>query len=124
MGRGDVLLGNPYHYRDARTNGILERAFEIVPKREIFEQTGIQFMQFNTIFQLLAMKLGGSVLLDTAETMLMMPDLFNFWFTGRKCVEFSNATTTQAYNPKTNQWAMDLIGRLGVPAKIFPEIVA
>lgn len=124
LGRGDVLLGNPSHYRDARTNGILERAFEIVPKREIFEQTGIQFMQFNTIFQLLAMKLGGSVLLDTAETLLMMPDLFNFWFTGRKCVEFSNATTTQAYNPKTNKWATDLIDRLGVPTKIFPEIVA
>jgi rhamnulokinase len=124
LGRGDALLGNPYHYRDARTNGILEKAFEIVPKREIFDQTGIQFMQFNTIFQLLAMALGKSVLLDTAETMLMMPDLFNYWFTGRKCIEFSNATTTQAYNPKTNKWAMDLIGRLGVPTKIFPEIVA
>ncbi|MBI4581558.1 MAG: rhamnulokinase [Planctomycetes bacterium] len=124
LGRGDVLLGNPFHYRDARTNGILDRAYGIVPKKEIFDQTGIQFMQFNTIFQLLAMKLGNSVLLDAAETMLMMPDLFNFWFTGRKCVEFSNATTTQAYNPRTNRWAADLIGRLGVPTRIFPEIVA
>ncbi|MCL2329719.1 MAG: rhamnulokinase [Phycisphaerae bacterium] len=123
LGKGDVLLGNPMHYRDARTNGILEKAFGIVPKKEIFDQTGVQFMQFNTVFQLLAAKLSGSVLLDMAETMLMMPDLFNFWFTGRKCVEFSNATTTQAFNPKTGKWATDLIGRLGIPTKIFPEIV-
>ncbi|HPZ99847.1 MAG TPA: FGGY-family carbohydrate kinase, partial [Phycisphaerae bacterium] len=67
---------------------------------------------------------GANATIDTAETLLMMPDLFNFWFTGRKCIEFSNATTTQAYNPKTNQWATDLINRLGVPTKIFPEIVA
>lgn len=123
LGKGDVLLGNPFHYRDARTNGILEKAFSMVPRKEVFDQTGIQFMQFNTIFQLLAMKLGGSVLLDAAETLLMMPDLFNFWFTGRKCVEFSDATTTQAFNPVTGTWATDLISRFGIPTKIFGEIV-
>lgn len=123
LGRGDTLLGNPFHYRDARTNGILDQAFAVVPRQEIFDQTGIQFMQFNTVFQLLAMRLGNSPLLDAAETMLMMPDLFNFWFTGRKCIEFSNATTTQAYNPRTNAWATDLIRRLNLPSKIFPEIV-
>lgn len=123
LGKGDTLLGNPFHYRDARTNGILERAFEIVPREEIFEQTGIQFMQFNTVFQLLAMRLGNSPLLDAAETLLMMPDLFNFWFTGQKCCEFTNATTTQAYDPRQRSWAMDLIGRMGLPGRIFPKIV-
>ncbi len=123
LGAGDVLLGNPFHYRDARTNGILEKAWSIVPREQIFEQTGIQFMQFNSIFQLLAMKLGGSVLLDNAGTFLMMPDLFNYWFTGRKCCEFSNATTTQAYDPRKGAWALPLIEKFGLPARIFPEIV-
>jgi len=120
---GHALLGNPFHYRDARTNGILDKAFGIVPRKEIFDHTGIQFMQFNSIFQLLAMKLANSPLLDAAETFLMMPDLFNFWFTGRKCCEFTNATTTQAYDPRAGGWAKGLIEKLGIPARIFPEIV-
>lgn len=125
LGKGDVLLGNPFHYRDARTNGIFEKAFAIVPREEVFAQTGIQFMQFNTIFQLVAMKLGGSgaALLDAAERLLMVPDLFNFWFTGRKCCEFTDTTTTQAYDPKRGGWATDLIKRFGLPGKIFGEIV-
>jgi rhamnulokinase len=69
------------------------------------------------------MRLGGSPLLDIAESFLMMPDLFNFWFTGRKCNEFSNATTTQAYDPRAGKWATDLISKLGIPTKIFGEIV-
>ncbi|HPD31265.1 MAG TPA: rhamnulokinase family protein [Phycisphaerae bacterium] len=121
--RGNALLGNPFHYRDARTNGILDKAFSIVPRKEIFDHTGIQFMQFNSIFQLLAMKLANSPLLDAAETFLMMPDLFNFWFTGRKCCEFTNATTTQAYDPRAGAWAKALIEKLGIPTRIFPEIV-
>jgi rhamnulokinase len=123
LGRGDVLLGNPYMYRDPRTNGIFEKAFEIVPREEIFERTGIQFMQFNTIFQLLAMKQADSPLLEMAETLLMMPDLFNFWFTGRKRVEFSDATTTQLYDPRAGGWSAELIGKFGFPQKIFGEIV-
>ncbi len=120
----DGLLNNPFHYRDARTNGILERAFSIVPREEVFRQTGIQFMQFNTIFQLLAMKLGGSPQLETARTLLMMPDLFNYWFTGRKCNEFTDATTTQAYDPRKGGWATDLISRFGIPTGVFGEIVS
>ncbi|UCD28056.1 MAG: rhamnulokinase [Planctomycetota bacterium] len=123
LDKNDTLICNPFHYRDARTNGILEKAFEIVPREEIFDRTGIQFMQFNTIFQLLSMGLADSPLLDVAETMLMMPDLFNFWFTGRKCCEFTEATTSQAYNPRTGGWAIDMIEKLGVPAKIFAHIV-
>ncbi|MHC4441088.1 MAG: rhamnulokinase [Planctomycetota bacterium] len=123
LDKNDTLLGNPFHYRDARTNNILEKAFEIVPREEIFNKTGIQFMQFNSIFQLLAMRLGGSPILDIAETMLMMPDLFNFWFTGRKCCEFTDATTSQAYNPRTGGWATDMIEKMGIPTKIFTDIV-
>lgn len=119
----DGLLGNPFHYRDARTNGILEKAFEILPREAFFDATGIQFMQFNSIFQLLAMRLGGSPLLDPARTMLLMPDLFNFWFTGRKCCEFTNATTTQAYDPRKGDWARELINKLGLPDSIFAEVV-
>lgn len=119
----DGLLGNPFHYRDARTNDILEKAFAIVPREEIFRQTGIQFMQFNTVFQLLAMKLAGAPQLDAARSLLMMPDLFNYWFTGRKCNEFTDATTTQAYDPRKGTWAKDLLGRLGIPDRIFGEIV-
>ncbi len=123
LGRGDALLGNPFMYRDPRTNGIFEKAFEIMPREEIFQFTGIQFMQFNSIFQLLAMKLADSPLLDMAETLLMMPDLFNFWFTGRKCVEFSDATTTQLYDPRAGGWSKEIIERFGFPQKIFGEIV-
>ncbi len=123
LGKGDTLLGNPFHYRDPRTDGMLDKAFGIVPREEIFERTGIQFMQFNSVFQLLAMRLAGSPLLQMAETFLMMPDLFNFWFTGRKCCEFTNATTTQAYDPRAGGWARSLIEKLGLPAKVFPEIV-
>jgi len=74
----DELLGNPYHYRDSRTNGMLEQAFSVVSREEIFRQTGLQFMQINTLYQLLAMKLGRSPLLDVAESLLMIPDLMHW----------------------------------------------
>lgn len=123
LGRGDILLCNPYHYRDKRTDGMLEEAFKRVPREEIFEQTGIQFMQINTLFQLLSMVVQGSPLLDVAETFLMMPDLFNFWLTGVKVSEFSIATTTQFYNPRAKDWAKPLIERMGIPTHILPPIV-
>ena len=99
LGRGDELLGNPVCYRDPRTDGILERAFKIVPREEIFAHTGLQFMQINTLFQLLAMKLQNSPLLEAAESLLMMPDLFHWLLTGVKANELTNATTTQFFNP-------------------------
>lgn len=123
LGRGDVLLGNPYHYRDKRTDGMMEEAFKRVPRREIFEKTGIQFMQLNTLYQLLSMVVEGSPILEAAETMLMMPDLFNFWLTGVKVSEFSIATTTQLYNPRLRDWDRDLFERMGIPTRILPEIV-
>ena len=115
LGRGDVLLGNPYHYRDGRTNGMMEKAFSIVPKEEIFQHTGLQFMQFNTLYQLLAMKLGNSPLLDAAETLLMMPDLFHWLMTGVKSNEMTDVSTSQSYNPIKGDWAWPLLEKFGLP---------
>jgi rhamnulokinase len=122
LGRNDELLGNPYHYRDARTNGIMERAFALVPREEIFRRSGLQFMQFNTLFQLLVMKLNGSPLLEVAETMLMMPDLFHWLLTGEKRNEMSDASTTQFYDPVAGEWACDLLEKFGLPTKILGRI--
>lgn len=118
-----ALLGNPYHYRDARTDGMLSAAFQRVPKADIFAQTGIQFLSFNTLYQLLAMSLGNNPQLAAAETLLTMPDLLNYWLTGRKVAEFTLATTTQCYDPRHHQWAKPLLERLNIPTHIFPEII-
>ena len=123
LGRGNELLGNPYHYRDTRTVGILEKAFAIVPREEIFAQTGLQFMEFNTLYQLLAMKLANSPLLDVAESFLMMPDLFHWLLTGEKGNEYTDSSTTQFYNPKTKVWAKDLLAKFGIPAHIFGKLL-
>ncbi len=123
VGRGDELLGNPYHYRDGRTSGILDRAFPIVSREEIFDQTGLQFMELNTLFQLIAMKEANSPMLDVAESLLMIPDLFHWLMTGEKANEFSNATTTQFYNPRTQGWATGLLERFGLPTGMLGEIV-
>lgn len=123
LDRDGALVSNPYHYRDSRTDGMLDEAFRRVPREEIFEQTGIQFMQINSLYQLLSMVVGQSPALDIAETFLTMPDLFNYWLTGRKVCEFSIATTTQCYDPRRGGWAIPLLKRLGIPTRIFPEIV-
>jgi rhamnulokinase len=118
-----ALLGNPYHYRDARTNGIFEEAFRRVSREEIFEQTGIQFLQINTLYQLLSMVISKSPLLSAAATLLMTPDLFNYWLTGQKVSESTIASTSQCFNPNTGNWAESLLEKMGIPTHIFPEIV-
>lgn len=119
----DELLGNPRCYRDNRVQGMMDRAFSRVSRKEIFEQTGLQFLEINTLYQLLSLVETNAPHLRMARTFLMMPDLFNFWLTGRKVCEFSNATTTQFYNPGTGGWATDLLDRLDVPVAMLPEIV-
>jgi len=118
-----TLLGNPYHYRDSRTDGMLERAFQIVPRAEIYDRTGIQFMQINSLYQLLAMAQVNSPLLEASQTFLNMPDLFNFWLSGRKASEFTIATTSQCYDPRAGDWAHEMLERLGIPTRIFGQIV-
>jgi rhamnulokinase len=122
LGTNDELLGIPRHYRDRRTAGILDKAFAIVPREEIFEATGLQFMEFNTLYQLLAMKQAGSPLLGIAKSLLMIPDLFHWLLTGQRVNEYTNATTTQFLNPRTRSWATDLFDRFGLPSQILGPI--
>jgi rhamnulokinase len=118
------LLGNPYHYRDSRTNGVVERAFRRVPRREIFEQTGIQFIQFNTLFQLFSMLETAEPQLATANSLLMMPDLFHYWLTGRKVAEYTIASTSHMLDARTRCWAGELLDRFGISDRLLPEIVS
>lgn len=122
LDRQGGLLGNPFHYRDGRTNGMLEEAFKLVSRSEIYERTGIQFMQLNTLYQLLSMVLSGSPQLEMADTMLLTPDLFNFWLTGQKTSEFSIATTTQFYDPREGDWSRALLEKMSIPTGILPSI--
>ncbi len=120
LGRNGVLLGNPYCYRDPRTDGAMARAFEIVPRDEIFAQTGLQFMEFNSLYQLMVMKEQNSPLLDVAERLLQIPDLFHWLLSGVQSNEFTNATTTQCFNPTTRSWAFSLLKKFGIPTTFFP----
>jgi rhamnulokinase len=120
----DSLLGNPYHYRDGRTDGILERAFRRVPREEIYRRTGVQLMQINSLFQLLAMRERSASLLDAADRFLNIPDLFNFWLSGKKVSEFTIVTTTQCYNPYERTWDRWLLKQMDIPASLFGEIVS
>jgi rhamnulokinase len=117
------LLGNPYHYRDLRTEGVMEQVFERIPKRMIFEETGIQFMPINTLYQLAAHVRDKPQMLAAARRLLTMPDLLNYWLTGVPNNEFSNTTTTQLYNPRTRDWSWPLIDALGLPRRIFGQVV-
>jgi len=122
LGRGDELLGNPYHYRDKRTNDMMEKAFSIVPREEIFRHTGLQFMQLNTLYQLLAMKLSDSPLLEAAESLLLMPDLFHWLLTGQKYNEFTDASTTQFFDPVRHDWSRELLKKFDLPTHILQPI--
>ena len=117
------LIGNPVHYRDGRTEGMMDKAFSIISRAEIFARTGIQFMPINTLYQLLSLVDSRSPQLQIADTFLTAPDLLNYWLTGVKVCEFSNATTTQLFNPTAETWARELMGKLDIPDHIFPEIV-
>jgi rhamnulokinase len=123
LGRGGTMLGNPRHYRDPHTETIMDAAFARVSAAEIFRQTGIQFMRFNTLFQLLALQRDRSPLLDSAETFLMIPDLLHYFFTGIKANEFTNATTTQMFDPTARTWAYELLKAFGLPTHIVGSVV-
>ena len=123
LDRTGALIANPYHYRDSHTDGMLDQAFNIVPRAEIFAHTGLQFMQLNTLYQLLAMQRAQAPALEIAHTLLMMPDLFHYWLTGEKASEFTNATTTQFYDPRKKDWAYDLLDKLSIPHHFLAPIV-
>ncbi len=120
-----ALLGSPYCYRDGRTEGILAEALQVVSRQEIYERSGgIQFMELNTLYQLYSMVVRRAPQLEAAATFLMMPDLFHYWLTGRMKVEYTNATTTQFYDSRRKAWSLDLLARFGIPAHLFPEVIA
>ena len=123
LDRTGALIGNPYHYRDSRTDGMVEEAFKRLPRERIFDLTGIQFMQFNTLYQLFSQVVQQSPALQIAETFLTTPDLLNYWLSGRKACEFTMATTTQCYDPRRCEWSQPLLQALGIPTHIFPEVV-
>ena len=123
LSRHGEIMGQPCHYRDARTNGMMEKAFKKAPRAEIFAQTGLQFMQINTLFQLLAIQEKTPELLEQAETLLFTPDFIHWALCGSTVAEFTIASTSQCLNPVTRNWAAPLLKKLGLPARIFPRIV-
>jgi rhamnulokinase len=122
LDRDGTLLENPFHYRDSRTDGLLDAAFQLMPREKIFAQTGIQFMQINTLYQLLASARTKAPVLDVAQTLVTMPDLFNYWLSGEIAVEFTNATTTQCFDPIQRDWATSVLEALDIPTHIFKPV--
>jgi len=123
LGRDGALTDNPRHYRDARTSQVPERAYAAVGRERIFAETGLQFMNLNSLYQLYAAKLAGSPGLEAAARLLFMPDLFNYWLTGIAKNELTIASTSQFYNPAKKRWATELLEALGLPTGILGEIV-
>lgn len=117
------LLGNPVNYRDTRTSGMFDKVFEKVPKEEVFGQSGIQFMELNTLYQMMALSLSDSVEYRVADKLLFVPDLLNYWLTGEMKAERSCASTSQFYNPVTKGWAYDMLEKLGIRTDLFAELV-
>jgi rhamnulokinase len=118
-----AMLANPVCYRDARTQGMLAAAETIVPRDEIFAATGLQFMELNSLYQLLALHRQHPSLLAAADRLLMMPDLFHWLLCGTPSNERTNATTTQCFDPRRRDWAFDMLDRFGLPRHVFGPIV-
>jgi len=118
------LLANPVHYRDARTDGMVERACSVVPRDEIYGVTGIQFMAINTLYQLLSMTVDDDPLLHHADRLLMTADLFAHFLSGASVSEYTLASTSQALAARSRDWARPMLERLGIPTRLLPELVA
>ncbi len=122
LGADRALLANPVCYRDARTRGMLAAAEKAVPRAEIFAATGLQFMEINSLYQLLAMKERKSSVLAAADRLLMIPDIVHWLLSGEPSNERTNATTSQCFDPRANDWAFPLLERFGLPRGIFGPI--
>lgn len=119
----DERVGNTVAYRDRRTEGMDEKVYEIIPEEKLYSQTGLQKQLFNTIYQLMALKVKKPEQLKKAKSLLMIPDYFHYKLTGIKATEYTNASTTQLVSPITKDWDMELIEALGYPSEIFQRIV-
>ena len=116
------LLENPIHYRDLRTKGLVEDSFNLIPKDKFYGLTGIQFMELNTVFQLYSLKKYRPHLLERAESLLFMPDLFAYMLTGEKATEYSIATTSQLVDINTHDWCGEIFEKLGIPQRLMGRI--
>ncbi len=117
------LMENPIHYRDARTVGMVDEAFKTMPREKIYGITGIQFMELNTLFQLISLKKNRPWMLERADKMLFMPDLFAYMLTGKMCAEYSIASTSQIIDLKTKSWSKELLEAFGIKEDIFAPLV-
>ena len=117
------LISNPYHYRDQRTDGIMTEVFKKIAKEEIYQKTGNQFLQLNSLFQLYADKLKRPWLLENAADLLFMPDLMNYFLTGEKFNEHTIASTSQLFNPLTNSWESEIFKNLDLNINIMQKII-
>ncbi|MCT7351726.1 rhamnulokinase [Streptomyces sp. 15-116A] len=115
-----ALLGNPVHYRDARTEGVAEKVWASVPAEELYAATGLQYAPFNTLYQLTAAQ--GSAQLASAERLLLIPDLLTYWLTGEQGTELTNASTTQLIDPRARDWARGVAERLGIDLGLFAPL--
>lgn len=123
VGSQDTMVGFPYAYRDTRLDGIMEKAFNKLSRSEIYKVTGIQFMQFNSIFQLYSLVEEKSPLLEIAETLLFIPDMLNYMLTGQKVSEYTIASTSQLLDPVEKRWQKTLFDSLDLPISIMPDII-
>ncbi|WP_010274185.1 rhamnulokinase [Paenibacillus senegalensis] len=123
IAKNGELLGNPYHYRDSHTAGIMSELFKKIPEAELFSRTGIQLLPFNTIFQLYALHKANSPLLAAADRLLMIPELLRYYLTGEMAGEFTNATTTQLFHPTLKRWDDTIISKLGFSPGWFGSVV-
>ena len=122
LDKDDHILGDTVGYRDSRTEGMDEKVYEVIPQDDLYARTGIQKQIFNTIYQLMSVKESHPEYLEQAETILMIPDYFNFLLTGVKMNEYTEATTGQLISPKTNDWDYELIDMLGYNSKMFRPV--
>ncbi|MCW2766264.1 MAG: carbohydrate kinase [Nocardioides sp.] len=120
LDRDGTLLGNPYSHRDGRTEGVVEQVLNKISAEELYAVTGLQRLPFNTIFQLVASL--GTPALESAETLLLLPDLLGYWLTGEIGAERTNASTTQLYDVTRREWAIDLAKKVGIPWAILPPL--
>lgn len=118
------LIENPYHYRDSQTNGMMEKAFEMMSKRDIYENTGIQFMQLNSLYQLLAMRLNNSIALATARNLIFIADLVSYFLCGKIFAEYTLASTSQFMDMRTGKWSEEILNKLSLPRDILPRVVS
>jgi len=123
LNKNNEVLGLPYHYRDARTHGVMEKAFKKVSRAEIFAQSGLQFMPFNSLFQLLAWQSHSPAILDAADCLLFMPDFLHWAMCGAKCAEFTIASTSQFVHPLHRNWSLPMLKKLGLPTHFLPKII-